>query len=294
MPCKFDFTLLLGEDQRYSRLGSKFFWVPWYRSNKEEEYEYPENAVFARAELVTLPKEYLICFEDESTISNAIAPESEIGETVSHFETTKFCNNNLQRFLSTLTGWNLIIIFAAMDVQPEKRKLPLKRRQRPADVFCFRKGQETRVAIRRKDDVEEITIDWISAILVKMDVDTSTGKLSLELESREMGQMLTLATVTAADGEKQSRAASPRTETETWVVTVANGSGEIFGIINVSVIPRCVVHTILRPHTLILSVTNSVICPRIRDRDKTKSVIEPYLVLFHALYVGCSFLGQLN
>lgn len=250
MPCKFDFTLPLGEHQRYTKLGSKFFWVPWYRSDKEEKYECPENAVFARAELVTLPEEYLICFEDESTISTAIAPESETEEAVSHSETTKFCNNNLQRFLSTLTSWNLVIIFSAMDVQPEKRNFSFKRRQRPADVLCFRKEQETRVAIRRKDDVEEHTIDWTTGTLVKVDVDTSARKLSLKLESRVMGRMLTLGTVTAADDERASRTDSPRTETETWVVAVANGSGDIFGIINVSVISACVVSTILEAHTL--------------------------------------------
>ena len=224
--------------------------MPWYRSDKEEEYEYPGKAVFARAELVTLPKEYLICFEDESTISNAIVRSGET-EAVSHLETTNFCNRDLQRFLSVLTGWDLVIIFSAMDVQHERRVFSFKRRRRPADVLCFRKAQETRVAIRRKDDVEENTIDWISATLVKMDVDTSMRKLSLELESRHKGRRLTLATVTAVDGENESRTDSPRTETETWVVAVANGSGEIFGIINVSAISACVVHTILEAHTLI-------------------------------------------
>lgn len=236
VPCKFDFTLPLGEDQRYTKLGSEFFWVPCYRSNKENQYEKPDKAIFSRAELITLPKEYLICFTDESAISNAIAPGSAIEEAVSQFATTKFCNNDLRGLLSKLTGWDLVIIFSAIDVQPERRGFSFKRRRRPADVLCFRKTQETRVAIRRKDDVEENTIDWISARLVKIDVDTSTRELSLELESREIGRMLTLATVTAADGERESRAARSRTETETWVVTVASDSGEIFGIINVSAI----------------------------------------------------------
>ena len=103
---------------------------------------------------------------------------------------------------------------------------------RHADVLCFRKGGETRVVIRRKDD-EGDTIDWTSATLVQVNVDTSIERLTLQLTSRQTGRKLGLATVTAAEVETKKEA----DKTETWFITVASGSGELRSAIKVSAAP---------------------------------------------------------
>ena len=232
--------LPLGEDRRYTKFVSRHFWVPCYRSDKEEEYQDPGKAVFSRVELVTLPGDYPLCFEEGFDDPTDITHDSRQNQAVSHIESTLFCNNNLQRFFTVLTGWSLVVIFSAMDVQPDKHWLPFNKRPRPADVMCFRKGIETRVAMRMKDPDDETTIDWISATLVeKVEVKTMVQKLYLMLNSRKKGRKLTLADITAADGKRDTRL----DKTETWVVTVASGSGELFAIINVSVVSRCI-HTL--------------------------------------------------
>ena len=237
MPDKIDFVLPLGEDRRYTRFDSRHFWVPCYRSDKEEEFEVPGKAVFSRVELIPLPGNYPLCFEEDSDDSTGITRESRQNESVSHLETTYFCNTNLQWFFTFLTGWSLVVVFSAMDVQPDKHRLSFNKRPRPADVMCFRKGLETRVAIRTKDPDDETTIDWISATLVEqLHVKTQVQKLYLMLRSRKKGRKLTLASVTAADGKTDTGL----DKTETWVVTVASGSGELFAIINVSVVSRCI------------------------------------------------------
>ena len=240
MPDKIDFVLPLGEDRRYTRFDSRHFWVPCYRSDKEEEYQDTGKAVFSSVELVPLPGNYPLCFEEESDTSTSITRESQRNEAVSHLDTTHFCNTNLRRFFTVLTDWSLVVLFPAMDVQPDKHRLPFNKRPRPADVMCFRKGLETRVAIRMKDPEDETTIDWISATLIeRVQVKTRVEELYLTLTSRKKGRKLTLATVTAADGKTDTGL----DKTETWIVTVAGGSGELFAIINVSVVSRCI-HTL--------------------------------------------------
>ena len=231
VPDKIDFVLPLGGDRRYTRIDSRHFWVPYYRSDQEKEYEKKqEKAVCLSVELVPLPDTYPLCFGEDSDDSAGITRESQRNETVTHLETTHFCNTNLQRFFTALTGWKLVVVFSATDVQPDKHRLPFNKRSRPADVMCFRTGLETRVAIRMKDPDDETTIDWISATLVEqVEVKTMVQKLYLMLKSRKKGRRLTLASVTAADGKMET----VWNKTETWVVTVASGSGEIFAIINV-------------------------------------------------------------
>ena len=237
MPDKIDFVLPLGGDRRYTRLDSRHFWVPCYRSDKEEEYEKPGKAVFSSVELVPLPGNYPLCFEEDSDNPTGITRESRQNEAVNHLETTNFCNTNMQWFFTVLTGWSLVVVFSAMDVEPDKHRLSFSKRPRPADVMCFRKGLETRVAIRMKDPDNETTIDWISATLVEqVHVKTQAQKLYLMLTSRKKGRKLTLASVTAADG----KTGTSLDKTETWVVTVASDSGELFAIINVSVVSRCI------------------------------------------------------
>ena len=244
MPDKIDFVLPLGRDRRYSRFNSRHFWVPCYRSDKEEEYEIPEKADFQIVELVPLPGNYPLCFEEDSDASTSITRESQRNEALSHLETTHFCNTNLQRFFTALTNWSLVVVFPATDVQPDKHRLPFSKRPRPADVLCFRKGLETRVAIRTKDPDDETTINWISATLIeRVQVKTRVEELYLTLTSRKKGRKLILATVTAADGKTDTGL----DKTETWIVTVASGSGELFAIINVSVVSRCI-HTLGVPH----------------------------------------------
>ena len=110
--------------------------------------------------------------------------------------------------------------------------------------MCFRKGLETRVAMRMKDPDDETTIDWISATLVEqVQVKTMVQKLYFMLNFRKRGRKLLLASVTAADGKTDA----VLDKTETWVVTVASGSGEIFAIINVSVVSMCL-HTLRVSH----------------------------------------------
>ena len=237
MPDKIDFVLPLWGDRRYTRFDSEHFWVPCYRSNKPEEYELPDKAVFSSVELVPLPDNYPLCFEEDSGASNGMTRDSQRNEAVSHLGITHFCNTNLQRFFTVLTGWSLVVVFSAMDAQPDKHWLPFSKNPRPADVMCFRKGPETRVAIRMKDPDDETTIDWISATLVEqVHVKTRVEKLYLMLSSRKKGRKLTLASVTAADGKTDTGL----DKTETWVVTVASGSGELFAIINVSVVSGCI------------------------------------------------------
>ena len=240
VPDKIDFVLPLEGDRKYTRFESRHFWVPCYRSDKEEQYEEPGPAVFASIKLVPLPDNYPLCFEEDSDASTSITRESQRNEAVSHLHTTHFCNTNLQRFFTALTNWSLVVVFSAMDVQPDQHRLPFNKRPRPADVLCFRKGLETRVAIRTKDPDDETTIDWISATLIeRVQVKTMVEKLYLMLTSRKKGRKLTLASVTAADGKTDTGS----DKTETWVVTVASGSGELFAIINVSVVSRCI-HTL--------------------------------------------------
>ena len=237
VPDKIDFVLNLEDDRRYTRFDSRHFWVPCYRSDKEEEYERPGEAVFSRVELVPLSDNYPLCFEEDADDPTGITRESRRNEAASHLETAHFCNTNLQRFLTVLTGWNLVVVFPATDVQPDKHWSPFNRRPKPADVMCFRKELETRVAIRTRDPEDETTIDWISATLVEqVQVKTMVQKLYLILKSRKKGRKLTLAGVTAADGTTNIVS----DKTEAWVVTVASGSGELFAIINVSVVFKCI------------------------------------------------------
>ena len=196
-------------------MDSKSFWVPRYRSNKEEEYE-RDDAIFESVGLVPLRAKYSLCFEESSN-----APE----ETAC--EPTHSCNENLQRFLSVLTGWDLLAVFPATDVRPKSRAPSFSRKRRPADVLCFRKQQETRVAIRRKDTDERCRVKWTSAILVEVHVATELQELYFELMSKQTGRTLALATVTAAAGET----AKGTNKAESWIVTVGSGSGELRGII---------------------------------------------------------------
>ena len=251
MPDKIDFVLPLGEDRRYTRFESRHFWVPCYRSDKEEEYEEPGKAVFSSVELVPLPGNYPLCFEEDSDNFTGITRECRQNEAVNHLEATHFCNNNMQWFFTVLTDWSLVVVFSAMHVQPDKHRLHFSKRPRPADVMCFRKALETRVAIRMKDPDDETTIDWISATLVEqVHVQTQVQKLYLMLRSRKKGRNLTLASVTAVDGKTNTGL----DKTETWVVTVETGSGELFAIINVSVVSRFI-------HALVISHRH----PRVTD-----------------------------
>ena len=233
VPHDIDFTLPLGKNQRYTKIGSQFFWVPQYRSNLEEEYERPGKAIFKSVQLAPLQKEYFISFEEACEISNDTAHEKAQKEGTN--ETRNFCNENLQHFLSILTGWNLVVIFAASDVKPKSWGPSFTKRPRPADVLCFRNGQETRVAIRRKDPDKEYTMDWTSASLIEAHVNTVAEELYLTLTSRQTGRTLALATVTAASGEAEKIV----DKTEIWVVTVTSGSGELRSTIVVSPISRC-------------------------------------------------------
>ena len=240
VPDKIDFVLPLGGGRRYTKVVSRHFWVPCYRSDKEEEYEDPGKAVFSRVELVPLPGDYPLCFEENSDDPTDITHESRRNHAVSHDESKLFCNNNLQRFFTVLTDWSLVVVFPARNVQSDKHQLPFNKRPRPADVMCFRKGLETRVAMRMKDPDDETTIDWISAELVEqVQVKTMVQKLYFMLNFRKKGRKLTLLDITAADGKIDTGL----DKTETWVVTVDSGSGELFAIINVSVVSRCI-HTL--------------------------------------------------
>ena len=225
---RFDFPSSLGRDRRYTALGSESFWVPRYRSNLEEEYERPGKAIFDRVELTRIHKKYFICFKEACDEPHDPVREPVREEGTNHPGTPNSWNKDLQHFLNTLTGWNLLVIFVASDVRRKTRTYSLNRRPTPrlADVLCFQKLGETRIAIRRKD-AEYETIDWTTAELVEINVDTSIERLTLKLESRQTGTKLALATVTAADVETNN----DTDKTETWHITVASGSGELRTVI---------------------------------------------------------------
>lgn len=149
-------------------------------------YEEPKSNVedkgtFESVELVWLRDAY--SFEFEAAAEDNSRPES--------------TNTKLLEFLKALTGWNLLVVFSAKEVAQHKKIMPASRKG-PADVLCFQRNEEKRIAIRsiRKD---ESTIEWMTAT-VESSLDISSSILDMTLKSRQKGSKLALAMVTATEG----------------------------------------------------------------------------------------------
>lgn len=212
VPHNFDFTLPLENDQRYNKLVSEYLWVPEYRSNVTDRYEEPKDniddkGIFQSVELVRLRKPYLFNFEAGSDTSG---PSSAPVELLP----------NLQRFLKALTGWNPLTVFFATEVQQKKRMR--HSRKGSADVLCFRKDDEKRIAIRRRSVDDQSTIEWMTATLESSN-DLNNSKLKITMKSRQKGKKLVLATMTATDGD----AKKPTGESEDWIFTINGGARKI-------------------------------------------------------------------
>ena len=225
-----DFMMSIGMNKTYTEFVSDSFWVPRYRSDQENKYEKPDKGNFRCVELVHLDEERKICFEEASGIPPDASDNTVQRAVLNHGETIMSCNENLQQFLNTLTGWDLLVVFSAKDIQQRKKWGRRHPRPGPADVFCFRKDQQTRIAIRRKDVEDGRTIDWTTAALVTADVDTKKQELDFEFPSTQNGRKLSLATITAAEDETNESEG----KTETWIITVVSHSDEIHSKLRVS------------------------------------------------------------
>lgn len=211
MPHNFDFTLPLENDQRYNKLVSEYLWVPEYRSNVTDRYEEPKDniedkGIFQSVELVRLRKPYLFNFEAGSDTSG---PSSAPVELLP----------KLQLFLKALTGWNPLTVFFATEVR--QRRMSLGSRKGSADVLCFRKDNEKRIAIRRRS-VDQSTIEWMTATLENSN-DLNNSKLKITMKSSQTGKKLVLATMTATDGD----AKKPTGKSEDWIFTINGGARKI-------------------------------------------------------------------
>lgn len=220
VPHNFDFTLPLENDQRYNKLVSEYLWVPEYRSNVTDRYEEPKDniedkGIFQSAELVRLRKPYSFNFEagSEDTSSPSSA---HVGLTLPHLQLLP----NLQRFLKALTGWSPLAVFFAAEVQQKTWKRHSSKGS--ADVLCFRKDNERRIAIRRRSIDDASTIEWMTATLENWN-GFDPFKLKITMKSKQKGKKLAVATVTATDGD----AKKPTGESEDWVFTVNGGAKEI-------------------------------------------------------------------
>ncbi|MCJ1268928.1 hypothetical protein MMC22_008816 [Lobaria immixta] len=221
VPHNFDFTLPLENDQIYNKLVSEYLWVPEYRSNVTDRYEEPKDdmgdgGIFKSVELVRLRKPYLFSFEagSEDTSRPSSAP---VQLTLPHLQLLP----NLQRFLKALTGWNPLTVFFATEVQ--QRRMMWHSRKRSADVFCFQKDKEKRIAVRfrSKSADDESTIEWMTATF-KSSRATPPSKLEMTLKFRQNGSKLVLATVIATDEDTERQTSL----SEYWIFTV-NGAREI-------------------------------------------------------------------
>ena len=189
-----------------------------------------EKAVCKEVHLVPLTGKHLIRFEEVSETVHRTACKTDKHEELNHLQSTNYCNKSLQQFISILTGWTLLVVFPATDVRHRSSGI-LRTTQKLglADVLCFRKERETRIAIRRRDVKEGYTIEWIVAAVSKVDVDTKVQELDFKLTSRQTGRKLVLGTLTAAD----CRTRNGTEETETWIVTVTDDSGGLHSILRV-------------------------------------------------------------
>ena len=214
VPSHFDFTIPLQNDQGHTQFVSKHLWVPVYRSNVRDRYEEPkEEGIFDKVELVQLRKEHTFNFK---------AP----------FETVFTMGNSqdysLQDFLKSLTGWDLRAVFFAAEVHQHNRWRSSSKGT--YEVLCFRKGEETRIAMRKQHADDKSAIKWTTAKLVDPHVDTKAQKLEAQLSAVQRGKFLILDSVTAAAGETQSSPKKP----ERWSFTVERGAADVHRALAVS------------------------------------------------------------
>ena len=214
VPNHFDFTIPVQNEQGHTQLVSKHLWVPEYRSNVRDRYEEPkEKGRFDKVELVQLREEHTFNFE---------AP----------FETDSTMGNSqdysLRDFLKSLTGWDLRAVFFATEVHQHNRWTSSSKGSH--EMLYFRKGEETRIAMRRQYAHQKSTDKWTTAKLVDPQVDTKAQKLGVQLSSVQRGKLLDLASVTAATRETQSSPKKP----EKWSFTVEHGAADVHHALAVS------------------------------------------------------------
>ena len=223
VPYHFDFTTPLQNNQRYTKLVSKHLWVPVYRSNVKDRYEKPKDrGVFDKVELVRHRSEYTFNFEAASETDIMLEShrhEPTSGNSRSH---------SLLDFLKSLTGWNLQAGFFAIKVLQHNRWSSSNKGS--YDVLCFHKGKERRIAMRRGDADDKDAVKWTTAKLVDPEVNSKTETLEFQLSSIQRGKFLTLASVTAAEGETQSSSK----KSEKWSFTVRHGAVDIHCALMVS------------------------------------------------------------
>lgn len=161
-----------------------------------DRYEEPKNNVedkgtFKNVELVCLREPQFFDFEADS-------------EDISRPESSPV-------FLEALTGWKPLIVFSATEVAQKKERWAVRRTQikGPADVLCFEKNEEKRIAIRMIEK-DENDIKWMTATLESS--RHNDLMLDMTLNSRQYGRKLALATVTATEGA----AGKPTQQSEHW------------------------------------------------------------------------------
>lgn len=226
VPENFDFTIFLRDDQRYTELVSKYLWVPVYLSDVKDRYEMPkERGTFDRVELVPLHKEHRFSFEADSEEDSMSGPGPPTATLPNSW------NKGLQNFLSFLTGWKLLVVFFAVQVQHNKWS---HSRKGQSDVLCFQKGKQKRIAIRRKSAKDESTIEWMTATLEKAEVESKHETLLLKLGSMQKGELLALATVTAVMLNAPKPSKSKDLKSEDWTFTVKCGAAEVHHVLTVS------------------------------------------------------------
>ena len=210
VPNTIDFTLPLQNDHRYTKLVSKNFWVPEYRSNVRDRYEKPDDkGICDSVELVLLRADYTFDFEAGSQDDDE--PQS------SHVH---FTLPNLRLFLKSLTGWNPVVFFPATDVR--QKTLWRTSKEQPADVLCFEKDNVKRIAIRRKSAIDEST-KWVTATL-ENSLHIKSSKLEMTLKLTQKGGSLALAALNATDGDAK-RPMQRSEDKKDWIFTVKTLEG---------------------------------------------------------------------
>lgn len=179
-----------------------------------DRYEEPKDnvkdrGIFDSVELVWLREPQFFDFEADS--EDISRPQS------SHVKLT------LPNFLEALTGWKPLVVFSATEVAQKKERWAIRRTQNkgPADVLCFQKNVEKRIAIRMIEK-DESDIKWITATL-ESSLDTEPSVLDMTLNSRQNGRKLALASVTATEGDT----GKPTQQSEHWSFRVEGAARDI-------------------------------------------------------------------
>lgn len=223
IPDAVDFALPPGKDQTFNRLVLESLWVPRYCSDESSwRASLPEKGNFEKVELARSSKKIEIEFNVRQNSPPDTADRIATQGTSHKPNIESPCyNNNLQELLSILTGWSSISIFSARGFRQRGRFGHSTKD--PANVLCFQKNGEKRIAIRtfKATDKDANTLDWRTATLVEDDkdgvhVNTAKKELDIILASMQKGQTLDLSSISAV-GSRGS------IEPGRWVFTMDSG-----------------------------------------------------------------------